>query len=319
MTAERRVVAVVGPTAAGKTSVAVRLAVDLDGEIVSLDSRQMYRRLDIGTAKPERDEIEKAPHHLVDVADPDRTLSLADVQDMAYRAIADIESRRRLPILAGGTGQYVSAVLEGWVIPRVPPDTALRERLFAEADRDGAESLHRRLAVVDRVAAERIDPRNVRRVVRALEVFEHTGKPISEIQARQRPPFEALVVGLHRARPDLYDRIDRRVDVMIDAGLESEVRDLVADGCGFDLPAMSGVGYGEWRAYLEDEIDRDEVVRLIRRNTRRLARSQANWFRSDDPAIRWFDMACQPYDDILSAARAFLGRHDRGPGTLDTG
>jgi tRNA dimethylallyltransferase len=300
------IVAVVGPTAVGKTSIAMRLAEDLGGEIVSLDSRQMYRRLDVGTAKPTPDELRRAAHHLVDIAEPDEALSLARVQDLAYEAVDGILARERLPILAGGSGQYVAAVLEGWQIPRVRPDTELRARLAAEAERDGADALHRRLADVDPVSAERIDARNLRRVVRALEVYEHTGHPISELQARQQPPYDALVLGLTRPRQDLFERIDRRVDAMVAGGLESEVRGLVADGYGFDLPAMSGVGYGEWRAYFAGEIDRAEVVRLIRRNTRRLARSQSAWFRLDDPGICWFDLASDSYDLVLTAVKSFL-------------
>ena len=166
--------------------------------------------------------------------------------------------------------------------------------------------LHGRLAGVDTLSAERIDPRNVRSVVRALDVYEHTGRPISEMQARQQPPYDALVLGITRPRQDLYERIDRRVDAMVAGGLASEVRGLVADGYGFDLPAMSGVGYGEWRAYLAGEIDEAEVVRLIRRNTRRLARSQGAWFRLDDAAIRWFDLATDSYELVLAAVELHL-------------
>jgi len=303
-----RVVAVIGPTAVGKTAVAVRLAQSFEGEIVSLDSRQIYRRLDIGTAKPTAEERRRAHHHLLDVTDPDEPLTLAQVQELAYEAIESILARRHLPILAGGTGQYVAAVLEGWQIPRVAPDHALRDHLVAEANRHGPEALHARLAAVDPVAAERIAPRNVRRVVRALEVFAHTGRPISELQSRQAPPYEVLRIGLSLPRSELYERIDRRIDAMIDAGLEEEVRRLLDDGYGFDLPAMSGLGYGEWRAFFDSDeaVDRKAVVQSIRRNTRRLVRSQATWFRPGDTRITWFDLSLSSYDDVADCVRHFL-------------
>ncbi len=306
MNEKTKVVAIVGPTAVGKTGVAVRVAEEFEGEIVSLDSRQMYRRLDAGTAKPSQDERARARHHLIDIAEPDAPLSLAEVQALAFEAIADILGRARLPIVAGGTGLYVRAVLEGWVIPAVPPDPELRASLERLAAERGVAELHARLADVDPVAAARIDPPNVRRVVRALEVYEHIGEPISAIQGRAAAPYEVLVVGLTRPRSELYARIDRRIDAMVAGGLEHEVRHLVEAGCGFDLPAMSGVGYAEWQAYLAGEIDVEEVVRLIRRNTRRFVRQQATWFRADDPAIHWFDLSETGYSAVQQLVASFL-------------
>lgn len=301
-----RVVAVVGPTAVGKSALAMALAGDLGGEIVSLDSRQIYRGLDIGTAKPTADERARVPHHLLDIAAPDVAIDLADVQSLALGAIAGAAARARLPLLVGGTGQYVRAVLEGWQIPPVPPDPALRGELAAFAAAHGPDALHARLQAVDPVAAGRIDARNVRRVVRALEVHRHTGTPSATARPRRAPAFESLRIGLTRPRPDLYARIDRRVDAMLAAGLEAEVRGLVARGYGFDLPAMSGVGYGEWAGLLAGEIDRDEVVRRIRRHTRRLVRSQMTWFRLDDPRIHWFDLECTAPGDIHDVVAAFV-------------
>lgn len=302
----RQVVAVVGPTAVGKTGIALRLAEDFRGEIVSLDSRQMVRGMDIGTAKPSAQMQARVRHHLIDITAPDRSLTLAHVQRLAYEAIEEILDRDRLPILAGGTGQYYRAVVEGWVIPSVAPDKELREELAAVAAERGPNALHERLASVDPRAAGRIAPSNVRRVIRALEVYEHTGVPISELQAKAAPRYDFLIVGLTRPRPELYERIDRRIDEMIEAGLQAEVASLVESGCTFDLPAMSGLGYREWRGYFGGEIDLAEVVRLIRRNTRRLVRQQATWFRADDEAICWFDLSVDGYEAVLSAVTRFL-------------
>jgi tRNA dimethylallyltransferase len=284
-------VVIVGPTAVGKTALSLPLAEAIGGEIVSADSRQVYRGMDIGTAKATSEERARIPHHLIDVVDPDETLSLAQFQEMAFAAIDDILGRERIPILVGGTGQYVMAVVEGWQVPRVAPDDDLRRELYSQAEEQGAEELHARLRGLDPVAAERIDPRNVRRVVRALEVCLLTGQPISEQQGKSPPPYRIHIIGLARPRPDLYRRIDRRVEDMIDAGLEAEVRRLVAAGYGFDLPAMSGVGYGQFEPYLAGEATLTEVVHEIQRATRRFVRHQSNWFRSDDARIRWLDAA----------------------------
>ncbi len=298
-------IAIVGPTAVGKTALAVRLAQVVGGEIVSADSRQVYRGLDIGTAKATPQERAQVPHHLLDVVDPDQSLSLAQYQELAYAAIDDILHRGRIPFLVGGTGQYVMAVIEGWQVPRVPPDEALRRRLYAQAEEEGANALHARLRELDPVAASRIDPRNVRRVVRALEVCLRTGQPFSAQQKKSPPPYRILIVGLTLPRPRLYARIDARVETMLAAGLEDEVRGLVAAGYGFDLPAMSGVGYGQFAPYLAGEISLEEVARRIKQATRRFVRHQANWFRADDPRIHWFQAEPDPYADVLDLIQKF--------------
>jgi tRNA dimethylallyltransferase len=211
-----------------------------------------------------------------------------------------------VPFLVGGTGQYVMAVVEGWQIPRVPPDESLRRDLYQEAEEKGAEVLHARLEVLDPDAAAGIDYRNVRRVVRALEVCLLTGRPISEQQKKSPPPYQILMIGLTMPRPVLYDRIDERVERMMAAGLEEEVRQLVAEGHTFDLPAMSGVGYGQFRAYLAGEESREDAVAEIKRITRRFVRQQRNWFRPDDPRIHWFDARSNPCPEALSLLQDFL-------------
>jgi tRNA dimethylallyltransferase len=297
---------IVGPTAVGKTSLSLHLAETLNGEIVSADSRLLYRGMDIGTAKPTPEERARVPHHLIDVAAPDETVGLAEFQEQAYAAIADIHSRGRLPLLVGGTGQYVRAVVEGWRIPRVPPDPTLRAELEAQAQREGGAALHARLAQLDPAAAQRIAPQNVRRVIRALEVCLVTGQPMSKQQRKQAPPFRILQVGLTRERAELYTRADRRVEAMMDAGLEDEVRRLVEAGYGWNLPAMSGLGYVQFRPYLEGHVPLEEVVIEIKRATRRLIRHQYSWFRLTDPAIRWFDISQTENTAIEAQVREWL-------------
>jgi tRNA dimethylallyltransferase len=296
----------VGPTAVGKTALALHLAEALNGEIVSADSRLFYRGMDIGTAKPTAEERACVPHHLIDIADPDETVGLAEFQEQAYTAIDGILTRGKLPLLVGGTGQYVRAVLEGWCVPRVPPDADLRAELEAQAEREGCEALHARLTQLDPAAAEKIDPRNVRRVIRALEVCTLTGQPISEQQGREPPPYRILQIGLTMERETLYARADERIKAMMAAGLEGEVRRLVEAGYEWNLPAMSGLGYVQFKPYFEGEATLEEVVAEIKRDTRRFIRHQYNWFRLSDPAIRWFDMAETSVEEIEAAARAWI-------------
>jgi tRNA dimethylallyltransferase len=235
--------------------------------------------MDIGTAKPSELERKGIPHHLIDVATPDQTVSLATALELVRAAVADVTARGRTAIRCGGTGQYVRALREGWVVPKVPPNPDVRRRLEDAARSEGAGSLQRRLVAVDPVAAAKIGPANTRRMIRALEVFEATGEPISVWQARRTQPVLGRVIRLSRARAELYERIEARVDAMMGAGLENEVRKLVASGYGFDIPAMSGVGYLEWAGYLDGATTLPEVRALIIKNTKRLVRKQDAWFR----------------------------------------
>jgi tRNA dimethylallyltransferase len=295
------ILVIVGPTAAGKTDLAVELAVALGGEVISADSRQIYRGMDIGTAKATPDQRARVPHHLLDVVDPDQALTLAEYQRMAYDAIADVQTRDCLPILAGGTGQYVRAVTEGWQIPAVAPDPELRAVLEAEARQTGAQALHARLAGLDPRAAARIDYRNVRRVIRALEVSLVTGRPITELQAKTPPPWRARWLGVTRPRPELYARIDARVDRMIVDGLVEEVRRLAEAGYGWDLPAMTGLGYRQIGQHLRGEIGLETAIALIKKGTRRFVQQQYNWFPLDDPGIQWLDPGAVPVRNIMVA------------------
>ncbi len=271
----------------------------MGGEIVNADSRQVYRRLDVGTAKPTREERAAVPHHLIDVVDPGESYGLALFLEQAGAAIAAIHSRSRLPVVAGGTGQYVRALLEGWKAPAVAPDAEARRVLEGRARASGPGPLAAELAELDPEAAERVDLRNARRVVRALEVAR---AGVSGPPRREPPPYDALVVGLTMDRRTLYERIDRRVEAMVEAGWLSEVEGLIADGCGPDLPSMSSVGYAELAGVLAGHLSMEEAVQRIKHRTHRLARSQYAWFRPSDDRIRWFD-AARGTGPALSAVR----------------
>jgi tRNA dimethylallyltransferase len=302
-----RLIAIVGPTATGKTALAVRLAEHFGGEIVSADSRQVYRGMDVGTAKPLPEERAQARHWLIDVADPDETFSLGRFVELANQALADIWSRGKAPFLVGGTGQYVWALLEGWRVPRVPPNRVVREELEAKAEREGPEALVAELVAVDPQAARRIDPRNVRRLVRALEVYRLTGRPISAWRSRTQLECESLIMGLSCERTELYRRIDARVDAMISAGLVDEVQSLLRRGYLPELPAMSGIGYRQVCEHLPGALSLEEAVARVKTETHRLARMQHAWFRRDDPRIRWLDVTSgEPFAGALSLVEGFL-------------
>jgi tRNA dimethylallyltransferase len=281
-------VAIVGPTATGKSSLALELCQTLNGEIISADSRQVYRYMDIGTAKPTEEERELVPHHLMDVADPDDDFSLALYQSKALETIDDIQRRKKTAFLVGGSGLYVWVLLEGWRIPEVPPDPTLRRELEARAKIEGGEKLYKELKETDPAAAERIDPRNVRRVIRALEVGLQ-GTPFSQLQVKH-PFVDSVIIGLTTDRADLYRRIDARVDSMIEKGLVDEVKGLVARGYGFDLPSMSGLGYKQIGLYLQDKTDLPAATQQIKFDTHSFARHQYNWFRLKDKRINWFEL-----------------------------
>ena len=282
-------IVIVGPTAVGKTELSIQLAERRNGEIVSADSRLFYRGMDIGTAKPTLSERARVPHHLIDVANPRETWSLAVFQRAAAEAIAGIHARGRLPFLVGGTGQYVHAMTHGWSPPADAPDPCLRAELEAEAESKGYQALHEELQKLDPAAAEKIDPHNVRRTIRALEVIRATGRKFSEQRGQVEGPYRLVTIGLTRPRPELYARIDTRIESMFAAGLLDEVRGLLKAGISPDLPTMSAIGYRECVAVLEDRMSQEEAKAQMRRLTRVFVRRQANWFKLDDPQIHWFE------------------------------
>ncbi|MCJ7515096.1 MAG: tRNA (adenosine(37)-N6)-dimethylallyltransferase MiaA [Dehalococcoidia bacterium] len=282
-------VAVIGPTAAGKSQLALHLAQVFQGEIVNADSRQVYRYMDIGTAKPSHDELSLIPHHLIDLINPDESFSLAIYQKMALEAIEDIQRRHKLPLLVGGSGLYVWSVIEGWKIPPVPPNNKFRQGLEKRAKENGGYALFQELQKVDPVAATRIMPGNLRRIIRALEIFQKTGRPVSELWQKQPPTYPILIIGLTMQRDSLYRRVDSRVNEMIKQGLVDEVKDLMAKGYGLDLPSMSGIGYKQIAMFLQGEMDLTTAIEQIKKETHRFARHQYAWFRPGDVRIHWLN------------------------------
>ncbi len=301
----RCLVAIVGPTAIGKSKLAFRLALDFGAEIISADSRQFYRYMDIGTNKPTLEEQKSIPHHLIDVVNPDEDFNLADYLHMAREVIEGIQQRGKLPLLVGGSGLYVWAIIEGWEIPNVPPNQDLRRELELEAREQGSHALYQQLCEVDPVAAAKIAPHNIRRIIRALEIYQLSGQPPSLVRRKEAPDFPVLIIGLTAKRSELYHKIDQRVDKMISGGLIEEVKELMHKGYNLSLPSMSGIGYKQIGDFLSGKMALPKAVEKIKYETHRLARHQYAWFRPSDSRINWFDTTTHPIV-ILSEAKNLI-------------
>jgi tRNA dimethylallyltransferase len=297
-----------GPTAVGKSEIAVPLAERLGAEIVSADSRTVYRGMDIGTAKPPVALRARVRHHLIDVADPGEVFTVAKFQHLARAAIDEIRSRGRLPLIVGGTGLYIRAITDDMAFPPVPPDRHLRARLEHEARAEGPAALHARLAALDPVAAAAIHPHNVRRVIRALEVVLHTGAP--RPAATPRGGAAVVMVGLAMERAALYRRIAARVQEELAAGLVDETRRLLALGVPLDRPSMQGLGYKEIAGWLRGAYGYEEAVRILVRNTCRYAKRQLSWFRRE-PRVRWVDVTGATADEVVGRVHGIMGRELR--------
>jgi tRNA dimethylallyltransferase len=297
----KQVLVLVGPTAVGKTELAIRIAEKLGGEIVSADSRLLYRGMDIGTAKPTKNEMARIPHHMIDLAEPDEIWSLATFQQKMLTTIDEIQARGNLPIVAGGTGQYIRSMLEGWIIPTVLPDPHLREVLEHFGLEIGAPELHRRLALIDPQAAAKMDASNLRRSIRALEVMFTTGELFSNQKDKQAPDLDFKLIGLIRPREELYAKVDARIEVMFEEGFVEEVSTLLSKGYNQSLPTLSAIGYREVIQYLHGEITLEEAKVQMRKKTREFIRRQSNWFKPDDPFINWYPMTPDPFDEIIKA------------------
>jgi tRNA dimethylallyltransferase len=285
------VIAIVGPTAVGKSELALHLAQYFPLEIISADSRQVYRYMDIGTNKPSPAERVSVHHHVIDVVEPDEDFSLTMYHQLAIEALKAIQQKGKLPLLVGGSGLYVWSLVEGWKIPQVPPDQKLRRQLEARAEQEDSQSLYRELQDIDPMAAEKINPSNIRRIIRALEIYHATGQPPSQLQCKELPGFSVLIIGLTQERSELYRKIDWRVDKMVQRGLVEEVEQLLKKGYSPSLPSMSGIGYKQIGQFLRGEMTLPEAIDKIKYETHRLARHQYAWFRLSDSRIRWFDVS----------------------------
>ncbi|MCG8636961.1 MAG: tRNA (adenosine(37)-N6)-dimethylallyltransferase MiaA [Desulfobacterales bacterium] len=301
----KKIITICGPTGVGKTGFAIRLAKEFNGEIIGADSMQIYKFMDIGTAKPDAEERAAAVHHLVDFLDPKEEFDAGKFAAMADRAIEDIHNRGKLPIVAGGTGLYIRALLHGLFRGKPICEETL-EKLNRELEEQGGEALHNRLAACDPEAAGKIHPNDGFRIVRALEVFQTTGTPISQRQQDhdfKEERYQSLTLGLHMEREKLYRRINQRVDIMLDQGLLKEVHGLVEQGYPLELKSMQSIGYRQMGMFMRGEVDFQEAVRLLKRDTRRYAKRQFTWFKKE-PGLVWVDP--QDTTKALAAVKEFL-------------
>ena len=298
-------IVLLGPTAVGKTKLSLELAKCLEAEIISVDSRLFYRGMNIGTAKPGAEELANVPHHLVDVAEPDQIWSLGKFQKEALQIIKDIHHRGKIPLCVGGTGQYIRAITEGWSIPEIKENPGLRIALRNWCEEIGKEGLYQRLKIIDPDAVEKIDPRNVRRTVRALEVIFSTGRRFSQQRSRFTIPYRVLQIGLTRPREELYKRIDQRVDAMITAGFLREVQALL-ETYSPDLRSFSAIGYSQMIKHLQGQITLEETVQEIKKQTRRFVGRQYAWFKPADPDIHWYSMKEDTLEKVVEIVEQFL-------------
>lgn len=289
---KKRLLIIAGPTAVGKTDTAIILAKELNGEIISADSMQIYKNMNIGTAKPSLEEMQGIPHHLIDVVNPDESFSVAEFQKLAKNTIDDLILNKKLPIIAGGTGLYINSLIYNMDFTQSVSNWQLREELQKEATNMGNEYVHNKLKEIDPDAANRIHPNNVKKVIRAIEVYYETGEKIGDFSKdiTLNDEYEFFLVGLTRNREELYDRINMRVDIMIEQGLVDEVKNLLDLGYSKDLISFRGLGYKEIIGYLEGEYGLDEAVRILKRDTRRYAKRQLTWFRRYSN-INWYNIS----------------------------
>lgn len=297
-----RVAVIIGPTAVGKTSISIEIADAIDGEIISGDSMQVYKNMDIGTAKIREFEMisaagRKIPHYLIDIIEPDEEFSVADFQVKARKLIRDINSKGKIPIIVGGTGLYINSVIYPYNFTEVETNWEFRNLKQKEVEEYGYEYVHNQLAKIDPITANRLHHKDIRRVIRALEIYHQTGKTLPEFEENKREdlPYDTVMIGLRMDREVLYQRINDRVDKMIDEGLIDEVRNLLNKGFHHNLNSMQGLGYRQIAAYLMGMLTKDEAVSILKRDTRRFAKRQFTWFNRDKN-IKWFDV--EEYNNI---------------------
>lgn len=295
-----KVIVIAGPTATGKTALSVELAKRFHGEIISADSVQIYKDLNIGSAKPEEAEKKGIPHHMMDFLDPGASFNVADFCALAKKKINEIHARGQLPIIAGGTGLYISSLVSNISFVKEETNENVRENLYRELDEIGEIAMHEKLKEIDPIAAENIHPNNKKRVIRALEIYYTTGKTMTEqneLSKNEPSPHEFILVGLNMEREKLYERIDKRVDIMEERGLFSEVEALLAKGVSKDAQSMQGIGYKEAVLFLEGEISKEESIERIKKNSRNYAKRQLTWFKREP--YQWFDAMSETlFEDV---------------------
>ncbi|MFW6015345.1 MAG: tRNA (adenosine(37)-N6)-dimethylallyltransferase MiaA [bacterium] len=303
---------ILGPTAVGKTELSVKLAKNLNGEIISADSMQIYRKMDIGTAKVSNDVQKEIKHHMIDIINPDKKYSVAEYKSKVDKIIPEIYDKGKLPIMVGGTGLYIKAVVRGFLFPKMKSNQKLRKNLEDKAKKEGNQAVHDLLAEVDPSLAEKLHPNDLRRVIRGIEVYRETGKTITYFKKKQKEKqdrYNTLKIGLTRNREELYARVNKRVDIMIEEGLINEVNDLKDNGYDLSSTALQGLGYKEIIDYLEGKYDKKEAIRVLKRNTRHFAKRQFTWFKRDD-TINWYNLSKlnyrQAYNDILEKVNKFI-------------
>ena len=299
-------IAIVGPTGVGKSSLGLSVAQRINGEIVNSDSRQIYRHMDIGTAKPSVAELNSVPHHLFDIISPDQPYSLSLYRQSALAVISSVQEQNKFPILVGGSGQYVWSVIENWQIPEVAPDEEFRRRMVLIDGEQGGGFLYQQLKRIDPDAAGKMLPGNLRRVIRALEIYEKTGQKPSSLQTKKGQDYPVKIIGLTCDRERLYDRINRRTDRMMESGLVDEVKRLMEMGYTPGLPSMSSLGYRQITGYLAGSTSLKEAVQTIKYETHRFARNQYAWFRLNDTRISWFDSDGAADEEIDYTIDSFL-------------
>lgn len=304
---KEKLLVIVGPTAVGKTALSIELAKKLDGEVISGDSMQVYKGMDIGTAKITPEEMDGIPHYLIDTHDPDELFSAAEFQQRATQHITDVNSRDKLPMIVGGTGLYIQSVIYQYEFSEAKQDEALRRNLEELAQNQGNEVLHLRLQAIDPITADRLHPNDVKRVIRALEIYQLTGTTMAEYQKRaKQSPYQLCLLGLTMERDRLYERINQRVDIMMENGLEREVRSLLDQGYSKDLVSMQAIGYKEMVEYIEGRLTISDTTELIKKNSRNFAKRQLTWFRSMKE-IHWVDAEEQKNgQEFVEKIRSFV-------------
>ncbi len=284
---------VLGPTAVGKTELSLKIAKHINGEIISADSMQIYRKMDIGTAKASESDRKQVRHHLIDIVDPDQDFSVADYQKRVDDLIPKIVKKGKIPILVGGTGLYIKAIIQGFLFPEMETNMELRSKLEKEAEKYGNEYVHNKLEEIDIELANKLHPNDLRRVIRGIEVYKETGNTITYYKKKQEATpmrYNALKIGLTREREMLYERINQRINIMIENGLINEVKNLLDNGYDIRMTALQGLGYKEIIRYINNEYSYDEAVRILKRDTRHFAKRQITWFKRDND-INWFNLS----------------------------